>query len=92
MSVGLPDGDSSRDSFEVYDLRVQQPIPLLISARDRESGSWATEVICLAPSNVTEGSREPEAEFPPSAATMQHAGVDVVLVVALLAGIASFMV
>lgn len=51
----------------MYDLRVQQPIPILLSVL-LPDGKSAAEVICLAPSNITQSSREPEAEFPPNAA------------------------
>lgn len=64
---GLVPPDAERDSFEVYDLRVQQPIPILLSVR-LPDGKASAEVICLAPSNITQSSREPEAEFPPNAA------------------------
>ncbi|KAH7376667.1 hypothetical protein B0T11DRAFT_324550 [Plectosphaerella cucumerina] len=80
--VDLPDGyrtyagftgthilppDPARDSFEVYDLRVRQPVPMLIT-NVREGGQGDMAIMCLAPSNVTEGSREPEGDFPPPAA------------------------
>ncbi|RSM04811.1 hypothetical protein CDV31_009902 [Fusarium ambrosium] len=64
---GLVPPDADKDSFEVYDLRVQQPIPVLLSVR-LPDGKSAAEVICLAPSNITQSSRRPEAEFPPNAA------------------------
>ncbi|KAI8675922.1 hypothetical protein NCS57_00494900 [Fusarium keratoplasticum] len=64
---GLVPPDAERDSFEVYDLRVQQPIPILLSVR-LPDGKANAEVICLAPSNITQSSRKPEAEFPPNAA------------------------
>ncbi|RSL58838.1 hypothetical protein CEP54_007571 [Fusarium duplospermum] len=64
---GLVPPDAEKDSFEVYDLRVQQPIPILLSVR-LPDGKSAAEVICLAPSNITQRSRKPEAEFPPNAA------------------------
>ncbi|RMJ14412.1 hypothetical protein CDV36_005913 [Fusarium kuroshium] len=64
---GLVPPDTNKDSFEVYDLRVQQPIPILLSVR-LPDGKSAAEVICLAPSNITQSSRKPEAEFPPNAA------------------------
>ena len=65
----IPPPDSSTDSFEMYDLRVRQPVPMLIVSQSEGLPGWNAEVICLAPSNVTEGSREPEGEFPPSAAS-----------------------
>ncbi|RSL69562.1 hypothetical protein CEP53_002190 [Fusarium sp. AF-6] len=64
---GLVPPDAEKDSFEVYDLRVQQPIPILLSVR-LPDGKSAAEIICLAPSNITQSSRKPEAEFPPNAA------------------------
>ncbi|KAJ3460123.1 hypothetical protein MRS44_010990 [Fusarium solani] len=64
---GLVPPDAEKNSFEVYDLRVQQPIPILLSVR-LPDGKAAAEVICLAPSNITQSSRKPEAEFPPNAA------------------------
>ncbi|KAI8665615.1 hypothetical protein LRP88_03881 [Fusarium phalaenopsidis] len=64
---GLVPPDAEKDSFEIYDLRVQQPIPILLSVR-LPDGKAAAEVICLAPSNITQSSRKPKAEFPPNAA------------------------
>jgi hypothetical protein len=65
--------DSSKDSFKVYDLRVRQPVPVVITARGQDDERHA-EVLCLAPSNVTEGSRVPEGDFPPSAADTLWSG------------------
>ncbi|KAH6662908.1 hypothetical protein F5X68DRAFT_178007 [Plectosphaerella plurivora] len=61
--------DPDKATFEVYDLRVRQPVPMLITSRRGGSGESDSAVVCLAPSNVTEGSREPEGDFPPSAAS-----------------------
>ncbi|KAK6221294.1 hypothetical protein QIS74_04862 [Colletotrichum tabaci] len=62
--------DRTRESFEVYDLRVRQPIPMLITSSVANSDERHAAVVCLAPSNVTDGSRVPEGEFPPSAASV----------------------
>ncbi|WQF80619.1 hypothetical protein CDEST_05633 [Colletotrichum destructivum] len=62
--------DRTRESFEAYDLRVRQPIPMLITSSVANSDERHAAVVCLAPSNVTDGSRVPEGEFPPSAASV----------------------
>ncbi|KAM0322542.1 hypothetical protein ACHAQA_009389 [Verticillium albo-atrum] len=79
-----PDGNQSE--FEVYDLRVRQPVPMLFTVR---SGSTAqAHLVCLAPSDVVEGSREPEAEFPPSGAAGLRGGLGVAAAAAAVAVIA----
>ena len=55
--------DRDLDSFVWYDLSVQRPIPFVITipidARNSE-----TQVVCVAPDNVAEGSRKPEQDEP----------------------------
>lgn len=54
-----------RNSFELYDLRVQQPIPILFKAAFPGSdGISSSYLVCLAPDQIAEGSRLPEAELP----------------------------
>ncbi|WYZ46000.1 hypothetical protein EsH8_IX_000225 [Colletotrichum jinshuiense] len=67
VGTGILPPDPERDSFEVYGLRVRQPIPMLITSRVGGSDDGQAEVICLAPENVTEGSRHPEGDFPSAA-------------------------
>ncbi|KAF5555087.1 hypothetical protein FNAPI_6244 [Fusarium napiforme] len=47
-------GDEDRKDFDKYDLRVQQTIPLLISA------AGTNRLICIAPDQVVPGSRKPQ--------------------------------
>jgi hypothetical protein len=54
--VGL-DGDKDRGDFDLYDLRVQQTIPLLFSV---STGAGMSRMICMAPDQVVSGSRKPE--------------------------------
>ncbi|KAF5617580.1 uncharacterized protein FTJAE_12598 [Fusarium tjaetaba] len=50
-------GDEDRKDFDKYDLRVQQTIPLLISA------AGTNRLICIAPDKVVPGSRKPQLEL-----------------------------
>ncbi|RYP15777.1 hypothetical protein DL765_005503 [Monosporascus sp. GIB2] len=72
------------DSFEWYDLRVRQPMPMVLAGRhsDRDF-QGRKQVICLAPSSVTEGSRVPEGEFPASIASGISLRSSLILVSAL---------
>ncbi|RBQ96458.1 hypothetical protein FVER53263_12671 [Fusarium verticillioides] len=47
-------GDEDRKDFDMYDLRVQQTIPLLFSA------AGMSRLICIAPDQVVPGSRKPQ--------------------------------
>ncbi|KAI8660328.1 hypothetical protein NCS57_01009700 [Fusarium keratoplasticum] len=96
--VGLPGGyktfpvvgtslfpaDSPIDSYKMYDLRVRQPIPFLFTMEFHDEGlRTATELLCVAPSQLMKGSRKPEGEFPPSAAS----GLDTKGAVVLAVGV-----
>ncbi|KAI8715251.1 hypothetical protein NCS52_01032400 [Fusarium sp. LHS14.1] len=60
--------DSPVDSYKMYDLRVRQPIPFLFTMEFQDEGlRTATELLCIAPSQLVKGSRKPEGDFPPSA-------------------------
>lgn len=50
-------GDEDRKDFDMYDLRVQQTIPLLFSA---SLGASMNRLICIAPDQVVPGSRKPQ--------------------------------
>ncbi|KAF5709468.1 hypothetical protein FMUND_10078 [Fusarium mundagurra] len=50
-------GDEDRKNFDMYDLRVQQTIPLLFSA---SLGPGMNRLICIAPDQVVPGSRKPQ--------------------------------
>ncbi|KAF6813772.1 hypothetical protein CMUS01_12765 [Colletotrichum musicola] len=82
--------DTDLESFEMYDLRVRQSIPFLITTRDSK-GTHA-EVLCIAPNNVTDGSREPEElEFEStSGAVMPDLGIFLILATAGFASLAVF--
>lgn len=88
VASGILPPDGSRDSFDTYDFWVNQLVPLLITTRERNSAGWNAEVVCLAPTNVTKGSHEPEGEFPPSAGRgLWPPGMGLVLAVAGVVGI-----
>lgn len=61
-NLGMPGSETD----QTYDLRVRQPIPIVLTGRDSDDDSrgWR-RLACLAPNEVVEGSREPEGEFPP---------------------------
>ncbi|EEY23105.1 conserved hypothetical protein [Verticillium alfalfae VaMs.102] len=62
--------DEEENEFDVYDLRVQQTVPVLFTV---QSGSQQkVHLVCVAPNKVVEGSREPQAEFPPSDAGVYY--------------------
>jgi hypothetical protein len=65
-------GDRELEEYDAYDLRVRQPIPLLLTARSGDSRQ--SKMVCIAPNNVVEGSRIPELKFPPSGATSIQGG------------------
>lgn len=62
---GLQQPGENGVGYELYDLRVQQTIPVFMSAivpGEPASADWKHEkrVFCLAPDDVREGSRVPE--------------------------------
>jgi hypothetical protein len=65
-------GDRELEEYDAYDLRVRQPIPLLLTARSGDTRQ--SNMVCIAPNNVVEGSRTPKLEFPPSGAMSIHGG------------------
>lgn len=70
VGTALLPADSSIDSYKIYDLRVRQPIPFLFTMEFNDEGvRTATELLCVAPNQVMKGSRKPEGEFPPKAAS-----------------------
>lgn len=56
------DGDRELDSFEAYDLKVQQPIGMLLVTH--YDGNVSSEMVCIAPNDLAEGSRVPQLELP----------------------------
>ncbi|KAH8176583.1 hypothetical protein LIA77_05001 [Sarocladium implicatum] len=57
-----PQGDREIVNFDTYDLRTRQQFPVLImgSWSNANRGQKASKVLCLAPDDIVEGSREPE--------------------------------
>ncbi|KAH6062596.1 hypothetical protein HBI67_143530 [Parastagonospora nodorum] len=53
--------DDEADDFAYYDLYVRQTRPWVITREGKE-----TQVLCVAPDALVEGSREPEGEWPPA--------------------------
>ncbi|RSM17880.1 hypothetical protein CDV31_003306 [Fusarium ambrosium] len=101
--IGLPGGyrtfplvgttlfpaDSPTDSYKQYSLRIRQPIPFLLTMEfHNETLRTTTELLCVAPTELAKDSREPEGDFPPSAA----AGLDIKGAVLLAVGVWSVMV
>lgn len=62
--------DRKVDSFDVYDLRVNQSNPVLITVWNGATGE--AKLMCLAANIVAQGSRVPEAAFPPSGGMSLH--------------------
>jgi hypothetical protein len=78
--------EPDEESYDMYSLRVRQPVPILVKARLGTSGSIAYQrhkMLCVAPSKVTQGSREPEGDFPPSSAVALKSGKSVAVALAV---------
>ena len=59
--------DTKPDSFEAYDLKVQQPIPFVLkvlSSKERGAFTTETKLLCVAPRDIADGSRVAEKELP----------------------------
>ncbi|KAJ4319267.1 hypothetical protein N0V84_006458 [Fusarium piperis] len=89
MGTGLFPSDNPIDSYELYGLRVRQPIPFLFTMEfyNNKTLTTATELLCVAPNEVMKGSRKPEGDFPPNAAS----GLDTKGAVMLAIGVWSVM-
>lgn len=61
--IGPAKADTSLDSFDVYDLRARQPIPIVITSRVGRAVTGNAAIVCVAPRNAAKGSREPEGKF-----------------------------
>ena len=68
----FPPADNELETFDAYDLKVRQPIPILFSVQSGDVGD--AKMVCIAPNNVLDGSRIPESEFPPSGAVSLQTG------------------
>ncbi|KAG7148394.1 hypothetical protein HYQ46_002744 [Verticillium longisporum] len=80
--------DEEENEFDVYDLRVQQTVPMLFTV---QSGSQEkVYLVCLAPNKVVDGSREPQAEFPPSDAGVVWRGSGLAFAVTFMAAAMQF--
>ncbi|CAG7564468.1 unnamed protein product [Fusarium equiseti] len=78
-SGALLPGDRELDSFEAYDLQVRQPVGLLFVTH--YDGNVSSEMVCIAPNDLAEGSRVPQSEFPDeSGAVLMRVGWTGVLV------------
>ena len=66
--LGVGGGDADMDFYESYDLAVRQSSPVLLNIKTGNEDEYRRIIGCVAPDDVTDGSREPEADFPPSAA------------------------
>ncbi|RAR01429.1 hypothetical protein DDE82_006533 [Stemphylium lycopersici] len=63
VGSGPHTSDRNVDSFLWYDLHVQRPIPFVITIPVDVRNS-ETQVVCVAPDHVAEGSRKPEQDEP----------------------------
>jgi len=57
ISLG-EDGDIDYDDYDMYDIRVQQTIPMFMMVSTR--GVSDSKMLCIAPNKVVRGSRKPE--------------------------------
>lgn len=67
LSTQLGGGFRNLGEFtdETYDLRVRQPIPIVLTGRaNAEDRQGWSRVLCLAPDDIVPGSRVPEGDFP----------------------------
>lgn len=55
--------DRNADEFVWYDRHIERPIPWVIAA-SFNNGTTETQVVCVAPDNVQEGSRVPKGDTP----------------------------
>ncbi|KAJ4115315.1 hypothetical protein NW768_011167 [Fusarium equiseti] len=70
MWQGKPLPVAEEAFLDSYDLLVRQPFPVLITARlPGKHQNGAAEIACLATKDISEGSRVPRSEFPPSSAS-----------------------
>jgi hypothetical protein len=60
---GSMNSDRNASSFVWYDLSVKRPVPFVL-ATSLDDGSIETQVVCVAPDHVADGSREPEEDEP----------------------------
>ncbi|KAF4945319.1 hypothetical protein FGADI_12059 [Fusarium gaditjirri] len=60
ISPGL-EGDIDYDDFDMYDLRVQQTIPMFMMVLS--SGVKDSKMVCIAPNKVVQGSRKPKSKL-----------------------------
>ena len=86
--------EPDEESYEMYNLRVRQPVPILVKARLGTSGSITYQrqkMLCVAPSRITQGSREPEGEFPPSGGVGTNSGRSVAAALAVSLAVAGYI-
>jgi hypothetical protein len=85
-TIGFNDENGDEEDFSGYDLRVQQPVPIMVQMRRPVANGAVIEplLFCLAPDEVVDGSREPESEFPPNGAGSLHQQVAFVYAGAIL--------
>ena len=86
LPVGTFEGGDDRENFDLYDRHVRQAVPMVLTVKAAD-GTIANKVVCLAPDNVVEGSRDPEesAATHPSIVAAHGAAVAVAVLVSMLA-------
>lgn len=102
LGAGLGQPYENDSTFELYDLRVQQPVPILINAlvpympgSDVRSDVRKIEqqVFCLAPDNVRGNSRIPaEGSLPGSAPGMDPRKTSIFAAVVMSCALAALLV
>lgn len=84
LPVSMARGGDDRGNFDLYDKHVREAVPLVLSIKALD-GIVEHKVVCLAPDNVVDGSRDPE-----SAAARVSSRVSIIAALAVT-GLISFM-
>lgn len=88
--IGPNDNNNDDSDFVKYDLRAQQPLPIIFKTRNGTDNSAMTDssAVCVAPSSPVRGSRQPEHDFPPSAASRVGGVLGSVMAMSMMTGLA----
>jgi hypothetical protein len=63
VGSGSYNSDRNASSFALYDLFIRRAVPIVLAASFSDD-STETQVVCVAPDHVAQGSREPEEDAP----------------------------
>lgn len=88
--IGLNDNNGDDSDFVEYDLHAQQPLPIIFKTSNGTDNSamMDSSPVCVAPSSPVRGSRKPEHDFPPSAASRVGGVLGSVVAMSMMAGLA----